>query len=210
MNENLPIQVAIVEDEDEIRQTLALIIDGTNGFSCKHTFSDCESALKILPEAFVNVVLMDINLPGMSGIEGVKQLKPVLPEVDFMMLTINKEDEVIFDAISAGASGYLVKDTPPADLLRAITEVTQGGAPMSTYIARRVVQSFHRTAASPLTERETEILRLLCDGLNYKTIAGQLFISANTVRVHIKNIYEKLHVSSRAQAVSTAINKKLI
>ncbi|MDN5200897.1 response regulator transcription factor [Fulvivirgaceae bacterium BMA10] len=204
------INVAIVEDDREIRQTLALIIDGTPGFSCKNTFEDCESAIETLPEIVPDVVLMDINLPGMTGIEGIRILKERLSHIDFIMLTIQEDDESIFDSLLAGATGYLTKDTPPADLLNAIREVYKGGSPMSTQIARKVVTSFKSDKKSPLTERETEILQRLCNGENYKVIADAIFVSGHTVRAHIKNIYEKLHVHSRAEAVKKAFKDKLI
>lgn len=205
------IHVAIVEDDDEIRQTLALIINGTPGYHCKHTFIDCESAIKELPNLYVNVILMDIELPGITGIEGIKKLKPDLPDTDFIMLTIKQDDESIFNSLCAGASGYLMKDTPPSELLKSISEVYQGGSPMSTNIARKVIQSFQQiTIPSPLSVRETEILQHLCDGLNYRSIAEKLFLSAHTVKSHIKNIYRKLHVNSRAEAVSKAIKDRLI
>ena len=204
------IHVAIVEDDPEIRQTLALIIDGTPGYWCKHTFEDCESAVAKLPGIYVNVVLMDIELPGISGIEGVRKLKPEMPETDFVMLTIKQDDESIFQSICAGASGYLVKDTPPSELLKSIQEVHEGGSPMSANIARRVIQSFHNLQKSPLSDRETEILRLLSEGMNYRSVAGQIFLSPHTVKTHIKNIYQKLHVNSRAEAVRKAIEDRLI
>ncbi|MEM8907363.1 MAG: response regulator transcription factor [Bacteroidota bacterium] len=204
------IHVAIVEDDDEIRQTLALIINGTPGYYCKHTFIDCESAIKELPNLYVNVVLMDIELPGITGIEGIRQLKPQLPNTDFIMLTIKQDDESIFTSLRVGASGYLAKDTPPTDLLKAIREVYEGGAPMSTRIAKKVILSFQNVAPSPLSDRETEILKLLCEGLNYRSIADQIFLSAHTVKSHIKNIYRKLHVHSRAEAVRKAIKDRLV
>lgn len=206
----IDIRVAIVEDDAEIRQTLGLIIDGTPGFQCSHQFPDGESALETLASAYVQVVLMDINLPGISGIDCVQQLKPKLPDLDFVMLTINQDDDSIFEALRAGASGYLLKDTPPAELLRSITEVVKGGAPMSTSIAMRIVKSFRQFQESPLSDRETEILKLLCNGQNYRSIAEQLFVSPHTVRTHIKNIYRKLHVNSRAEAVKKAIDDRLI
>ncbi|MEM7572897.1 MAG: response regulator transcription factor [Bacteroidota bacterium] len=204
------LHVAIVEDDDDIRQSLSLIINGTPGFYCKHTFIDAESAIKELPQLYAQVVLMDIELPGKNGIEAVRQLKPQLPDVDFLMLTVRADDESVFQSLRVGASGYLAKDTPPSELLRSIQDVHQGGAPMSSQIARRVVASFQRLKASPLSKRETEILRLLCDGLHYRAIADQLFLSAHTVKSHIKNIYSKLHVHSRAEAVKKAIGDKLI
>ena len=205
------IHVAIVEDDDEIRQTLALIINGTPGYHCKHTFIDCESAIKELPNLYVNVVLMDIELPGITGIEGIKILKPLIPNTDFIMLTIKQDDESVFNSLCAGASGYLMKNTPPSELLKSITEVHKGGSPMSTNIARKVILSFQNaTPPSPLSDRETEILQLLCSGMNYRSIAEQIFLSAHTVKSHIKNIYRKLHVNSRAEAVGKAIRDKLI
>ena len=204
------IHVAIAEDDHEIRQTLALIIDGTPGFSCKLTFEDGQAALEFLQKNYVDVVLMDIEMPRLNGIECVRKLKPEKPKVDFIMLTIRQDDESIFQSICAGASGYLMKDTPPAELLRSIREVREGGAPMSANIARRVIQSFHQLKKSPLTERETEILRLLSQGMNYRSAAEKLFLSPHTVKTHIKNIYEKLQVSSRAEAVRKAIEDRLI
>ncbi|MFQ5640613.1 MAG: response regulator [bacterium] len=204
------ITVAIVEDDREIRQLLTLIIDGSPGYECKQSFNDCETAISEIVANPPDVVLMDIDLPGMSGIEGVKRLKTELPDTDFIMLTIKEDDDSIFDSVCAGATGYLVKDMPPADLLQAIKEVYEGGAPMSANIARRVVTSFKKSTESPLTPRETEILQKLCDGDNYKTIAAALFISGDTVRAHIKNIYQKLHVSSRAEVVKKAIRDRLI
>jgi len=198
------ISVSIVEDNDEIRQTIALIIDGTPGFNCKHSFENAEAAVKEIPDLAVDVVLMDIDLPGISGISGMKKIKEKCPEIDFIMLTIHKDSDIVFRSLCAGASGYLVKETPPAELLRSIREVYNGGAPMSTSIARKIIDSFHRKVKSPLSERESEILQLLCDGLNYKAIAEDKFISPATVKTHIKNIYRKLEVNNRAEAVSKA------
>ncbi|MEM1356883.1 MAG: response regulator transcription factor [Bacteroidota bacterium] len=205
------LHVAIVEDDDEIRQTLSLIIRGTPGFHCAHVFVDAESALKELPNLYVNVVLMDIELPGMTGIEAIRRLAPQLTGVDFIMLTIRDDDDAVFNSLVAGASGYLLKDTPPSELLRHIKEVSTGGSPMSARIARRVVNSFKQTASpSPLSARETEILQLLCDGRNYRDIAETLFLSPHTIKTHIKNIYHKLQVHSRGEAVSKAIKEGLV
>lgn len=204
------IQVAIIEDDSEIRQTLALIIKGTPGFYCQNTFADAESAIDQIPNLVLDVVLADIDLPGVSGIEAVKKLKVQKPEIDFLMLTVQQDDESVFRSICAGASGYLIKDTPPSELLKSIQEVHNGGAPMSTNIARKVIQSFHKWQPSPLSDRETEILKLLSNGMNYRSIAAQLFLSPHTVKTHIKNIYGKLHVNSRAAAVKKAIEDGLI
>lgn len=207
---NQIIHVAIVEDDDEIRQTLALIINGTPGFYCKHTFTDAESAVVELPNLYAHVVLMDIELPGISGIEAIRKLKAKLPATDFLMLTVRADDESVFNSICAGASGYLMKDTPPSELLKSIEEVQKGGAPMSANIARKVIHSFHNFQPSPLSERETEILKKLSEGMNYRSIADEIFLSPHTVKTHIKNIYKKLHVNSRAEAVKKAIEDRLI
>ncbi|MEO0471559.1 MAG: response regulator transcription factor [Bacteroidota bacterium] len=204
------IHVAIVEDDHDIRQTLSLIIDGTPDFSCQHAFASCEAAIPEIVDFQPDVVLMDIDLPGMNGIEGVKKLKQKRPNLNILMLTVHADDQALFDSLCAGASGYLIKSTPPVAILRAIEEVHLGGAPMSMPIARRVLQSFHRNTESPLTDREQEILKLLCDGLNYKVIAEKLFVSGHTVRTHIKNIYQKLHVNSRAEAVKKAMKDGLV
>ncbi len=210
MNKTENISVAVVEDDAEIRQILSLIVDRSPGYSCKQSYNDCESAVEAMKKDPPDVVLMDIGLPRMSGIEGVRILKEELPETDFIMLTIQDDDDSVFNSLCAGATGYLLKDTPPAELLYSIREVRNGGSPMSSNIARKIISSFRRTAKSPLTSRESEILEKLCAGDNYKAISSALFISGNTVRAHIKSIYRKLHVSSRAQAVRTAFNNKLV
>lgn len=204
------IQVAIVEDDDEIRPLLEMLIDRSPGFSCKQTFRDCELAINSIIEHQPDVVLMDVELPGINGIEGIRYLNEHLPETDFIMLTIRDDDDTVLQSLAAGATGYLLKDTPPSKLLEGITEVYHGGSPMSPSIARKVAASFHKSSPTPLSERETEILTKLCDGLNYQVIADMLFISGHTVRVHIKNIYRKLHVNSRAEAVMKAVKNKLI
>lgn len=204
------ITVAIIEDDAQIRQLMTLIVDGSPGFQCRQSFGDCDSALPEIRGHPPDVVLMDINLPGMSGIEGVRILKADLPETDFIMLTIQEDEDSIFDSLCAGASGYLLKDTPPAELLEAICDVHNGGSPMSGAIARKVIASFRKPLESPLSPRETEVLERLCDGGNYRDIADALYISGDTVRAHIKNIYRKLHVNSRAEAVKKAIKDKLI
>jgi DNA-binding NarL/FixJ family response regulator len=209
MPENI-ISVAIIEDEDEIRELFEKIIDRSPGFSCKHVYKDCESALENLKINKPDVVLMDIQLPGMNGIEGIKNLKPELPETDFIMLTIRDEEEIVFQSLCAGATGYLLKETPPVKLLAAIKEVREGGSPMSPGIARKITLSFQPSGNNPLTQREQEVLSRLAEGENYSTISTKLFISGHTVRAHIKNIYQKLQVSNRAEAIFTAIKQKLI
>jgi len=204
------INVAIVEDDPEIRQLLSLIIGGSNGFKCTQAFPNCEDALKGIPENPADVVLMDIDLPKISGIEGVRILKEKFPETDFIMLTIHEDDDSVFNSLCAGATGYLLKDTPPAELLTSIKDVHDGGSPMSPEIARKITGSFRPKVKSPLTTRETEVLNKLCDGDNYKSIADSLYISGHTVRAHIKSIYKKLQVNSRGGAVKKAMDDKLL
>lgn len=206
---NETIHIAIVEDDNEIRQTLSLIIDGSRGFSCKYAFPDGESAIASIPTLPIDVVLMDINLPGKSGIDVTRQLKRECPELDFIMLTVLSDDDSIFESLCVGASGYLLKDTDPTDLLVHIKEVFDGGSPMSSQIARRIINSF-RIIDNPLSNRETEVLKMLSKGLNYKEVAEDIFLSPHTVKTHIKNIYSKLHVNSRAEAIYKAIKQKLI
>lgn len=204
------IKVNIVEDDNEIRQLLEIVIDRTPGFVCSDVFKDAESAMPTILATKPDVVLMDIELPGITGIECIKILKEKLPDTDFIMLTIHEDEEAIFNSLTAGATGYLLKDTPPSTLLAAIVEVYEGGSPSTPSIARKITQSFQANMQNPLSVRETEILEKLCSGEGYSSIAEQLFISGHTVRAHIKNIYKKLHVNSRAQAVKTAIKNNLI
>lgn len=205
------IYVSIVEDDTEVRETLAFIINSSEGFSCENTYADCESALVGIPQNLPDVVLMDIGLPGKSGIECIEILKRTIPDMDFIVLTIQEDDDSVFDSLNAGACGYLLKNTEPDRILQSIKEVVNGGSPMSSSIARKVVKSFHiNREDNLLTVRETEILKKLCEGQNYKVIAESLFVSGHTVRAHIKNIYSKLHVHSRGEAVKKAINEKLI
>lgn len=204
------ITVSIVEDDDDIRETLALLIDGSDGFRIASTFADCEAALARVAEDRPDVMLMDIGLPGMSGIEGTGRIKELLPDTDVVMLTIHRDDDLVFRALSAGATGYLLKDSRPDDILAAARDVRAGGAPMSSAIARRIVSSFRRAEESPLSGRETEVLAELCKGQSYRAIAGALFISEDTVHFHIKNIYRKLSVHSKAEAVAKALKDKLV
>jgi len=205
------ITVAIVEDIKEIREGLKILINLSNDFRCENVYSTAEQALKELPAAEPDVVLMDINLPGISGIECVKQLKPVCPDTQFIMSTVYEDDENIYESLKAGATGYLLKKTIPARILEAIMEVYQGGSPMSTQIARRVIASFQKEdnidASEILTAREKEILKNLSEGLRYKEIAFKLKISIETVRSHARRIYEKLHVQSRTEALNKVYGK---
>ncbi|HOK76904.1 MAG TPA: response regulator transcription factor [Verrucomicrobiota bacterium] len=202
----MSIRVAIVEDDCSVRENLALLIDGAPGFSCVVACVSAEEALKLLPEAAPDVVLMDIHLPGLSGIECVWRLRRLLPKTQVIMLTVEEDSEQVFESLKAGATGYLVKHVSPEEILEAIAEVHRGGAPMSSHIARRVVTAFQQHAPAnadeiQLTPRESDILHLLAKGDRSKEIADALQIAVGTVNTHIRHIYEKLHVRSRAEAV---------
>lgn len=204
--EDAMIKVAIIEDEDEVREGLGVLINGSEGFRCVSTYPNAEKALPDILKNEPDVVLMDINLPGMSGIECTRKLKARQPDLPIMVLTVYDDDEMIFESLKAGASGYLLKKTPPVKLLEAILELHSGGSPMSSRIARRVVQAFQAMGPSSketedLSKREHEVLSYLVKGYRYKEIADALFISIETVRTHLRNIYEKLHVRSRSEAV---------
>lgn len=208
-----PITVAIVEDKEPIRQSLAILIDGAEGFSCQATFENAEAALEYLPTHCVDVVLMDINLPGMNGIDCVRHLKTLCPQMQFMMCTMYDEDEMVFDALKAGANAYILKRSPPHKLLEAITELHEGGSPMSSTIARKIASSFHVSPTATremdvLTPREREILERLSKGHSHKEVANELFISPTTVRKHIFNIYEKLQVHSKVEAINKYLGRK--
>lgn len=211
------IKVAIIEDNETIREGLSALINGTEGYKCIAAFRDCETFLNKLNQLELDVVLMDIGLPGMSGIEGVQQAIMKNPDLNILMLTIYEDSEKVFDALCSGASGYLVKKTPPAKLLEAIKDAYEGGSPMSSGIARQVINAFKETKVKnsadedyKLSAREIEVLNLLADGYNYQEIAENMFISVDTVRHHIRNIYKKLHVHSQSEAVAKAIRKKII
>lgn len=211
------INVAIVEDNNTIREGLSALINGTEGYKCVGSFGDAESFLQKINSLNINVVLMDIGLPGMNGIDGVKNAIKNDPDLSILMLTVYEESEFVFDALCAGACGYLVKKTPPARLLDAIKDANDGGSPMSSRIARQVITAFKESQGITLkqkdfdlSEREVEVLNLLAEGYNYQEIAKDLFISVDTVRHHIRNIYRKLHVHSQSEAVAKAIRKKII
>ncbi len=206
------IKVSIVEDIKDIREGLAALINGSEGFSCISTYSNAEDALKNLTDNNTDVVLMDIGLPNMSGTECIKRLKQKNQNMVIVMLSVYEDDEHIFNSLLVGASGYLIKKTSPAKLLESITDVYNGGSPMSSQIARKVVSAFQATNKSSnemenLSQREQEILSYLAKGFRYKEIAEKLFISVETVRTHLRNIYEKLHVRSRTEAVLKYLNK---
>jgi DNA-binding NarL/FixJ family response regulator len=208
----MPIKVAIVEDNDKIREGLAVLIGGSPSFTCVGTYANAEDALEQLPRKNPDVVLMDIGLPKMSGIECVEKLRERAPGVQVMMLTVFEDDDRIFKSLSAGASGYMLKNTLPAELFEAIKEIYNGGSPMSNLIARKVVRTFQQMGKSSrelenLSDRETEILSYVAKGYQDKEIAEKLYLSVETVRKHLRNIYQKLHVRSRTEAVLKLLDK---
>jgi len=207
--------VAIVEDDDLVREGLRVLIDTSPGLRCAGAWPSVEEALEALPRDVPDVLLMDIALPGVSGVEGVRLVRARHPSVEILMLTVLAERGPVFESICNGACGYLLKDTPPARLLEAVREAKEGGAPMSPEIARKVVELFRRTPPPPveetrLTPQETRLLGLLAEGHSYRAAAGSLSVSVNTVRNYIRSVYEKLHVHSSSEAVSKALRLGLI
>lgn len=201
------ITVSIVDDEKELRQSIMAFVNGSTGFKCLSAYGSAEAALEALPADRPDVVLMDINLGGMSGIQCVEKLKAAHPEVQVLMLTVYEDTDQIFNALAAGANGYLLKRSSPTKLLQAIREVHAGGAPMSSSIARKVVASFLKSGSSGkpqthLSPREEAVLDCLAKGLTYKQIADKLDISIDTIRTYLRRIYEKFHVQSRTEAVA--------
>ncbi len=206
------VRIVIVEDNRTIREGLTVLINGTEGLRCVAAYRDCEKMLNRLVQDQPDLILMDIGLPGMSGIEGVKWVKEKRPQTQVVMLTVYEDDESIFKALCNGAIGYLLKKTPPAQLLESIRSAYEGGSPMSSQIARKVVNFFQRFAPleneqPTLSKRELEILDGLSRGNSYKMLADSLCISMDTVRYHIRNIYRKLHVHSQSEAVAKALRK---
>lgn len=202
----MPITICIVEDDAGLRESIAGFIGGTAGFECLGTFASGEEACKAIPGLQPVVVLMDINLPGMNGIQCVKKLKEKMPGLQAMMLTVYENSDRIFEALAAGACGYLLKSTPPEKLVEAIEDICHGGSPMTSNIARKVVQAFQPAArtqplSAQLAPREQEVLNLLSKGCAYKQIASELDLSMGTIRTYIRRIYEKLHVNCRTDAV---------
>jgi DNA-binding NarL/FixJ family response regulator len=204
---NQMISVSIVDDEKKLCKSIATFLNGSAGFRCLSIYGSAEAALLHLPTDNPDVALMDINMPGMDGIECVRRLKTLAPQMQIMMLTVYEDAEQIFKALAAGATGYLLKRLEPGELLQAIRDVHAGGSPMSNSIARKVVASFQAAhlageEQNPLSQREQSVLDCLAEGLAYKQIADQLGISINTIRTHLRHIYEKLHVQSRTEAVA--------
>jgi len=209
------IRVVIVEDDRATREGLRLLIDGTPGYHCVATFRSVEETLHTIAQHVPDVLLLDIHLPGMLGSDGVRLLKEKCPAIEILMLTIYAEQDLVFESICNGAGGYLLKKTPPAKLLEAISEAFHGGSPMSPEIARKVVTLFQKTGPpekldEELTPQEVRLLKLLSQGYSYQGTADRLHISVNTVRDYIRSIYDKLHVHSKSEAVSKALRSRLI
>jgi len=209
------IRVAIVEDDGATREGLGLIVKSTPGYDCVGTYPSVEEALRMPADATPDVLLLDINLPGMPGSEGVKLFLSKYPALRILMLTIYAEQEKIFESICNGACGYVLKKTPPLRLLEYVREAFDGGSPMSPEIAQKVIAVFRQIAPPvrsdyQLSPQETRLLKLLAEGHSYQSAAGQLNISVNTVRNHIRSIYEKLHVKSKSEAVSKALRQRII
>ena len=202
--------VSIVEDDRDISSSLAKLINNTNAFTCIHQYHDCQTGVEGIVNDPPDIVLMDIGLPDRSGIEAIGQIRAKLPELNIIVLTAHENDDYVFNALCAGASGYIIKEASMERIIGAMQEVLDGGAPMSTQIARMVVQSFQRKTTTLISEREKEVLNELCQGKSYKMIADTLFISEETVRRHLKNIYKKLHVGSKSEAVAKAIKERLV
>jgi len=210
------LRVTIFEDNRNLREGLSRLIDGSEGFTCSGAFANCLNIVKDIEETSPDVILMDIEMPGISGIEAVKLAKEKFPDVKILMETIFDDNDKIFNSICNGAEGYILKNTPPAMMLAAIKEIYEGGAPMTPSIASKVLKMFKNKPAENiseefnLTEREKEILKCLVEGMSYKLIADTCFISIDTVSGHIKNIYKKLQVHSKSEAVVKAIKGKIV
>ena len=208
------VKVAIVEDQRKFREALIAMIDGTEGFCCTGGFRSMEEALARIARDLPDVALVDIGLPGMSGIEGIQVLKERYPQLILLVHTVYDDDERIFDALCAGASGYLLKRTPPARLLESLVEAASGGAPLTPEVASRVVRLFRQyrppERSYELTPHEVRLLRLLMEGHNYKTAAEELKVTTHTISFHLQRIYEKLHVHSKTEAVAKALRHRLL
>ena len=213
--DNEEIQVTLIEDERDVREGLTVLINGSPGFRCIASFRTMEDALHSIGDRIPHVVLTDIGLPGMSGIEGTRVLKERYPNLPVVALTVYDDDEDVFAALCAGASGYLLKNTTPVRLLESLKEVASGGAPMSPTVAHRVIRLFRQfrppeTANHDLTGQETQLLKLIVDGHTYKTAAAKLGITVRTVSFHLQNVYQKLQVHSKTEAVARALREHLV
>jgi len=204
------IQIVVIEDDEIIREGYALLISRTEGYSVVNSYASFDEAAKTIADDFPDVILLDIELPGTNGIQAIPKLKKIVPHAYILILTVYESEKTIFEALASGASGYLTKNTPASKIVESIREVKEGGGPMSVNIARMVIRSFQKNQESPLSKRETQILEQVAEGKSRSQIAKDLFIDLETVRSHIKNIYLKLDVNSRADAIKTAKENKLI
>ena len=203
-------RVMIVEDDQEIRNSFNLIVNSSQRFVVVGAYGNCEDAINNLNKEKPEIVLMDIELPGMNGIKGTHIIKEKSPSTEVVMVTVYEDSELVFEALKAGASGYITKSANYMELLSALEEIIRGGAPMSSRIARMVIDNYHINPNSPLTKRETTILQLISEGKTYTQISEELFISKETAKTHIKNIYSKLQVNSKSEAIAKANVDKLI
>lgn len=202
--------IIIIEDNLDVREGFKMLINSTSNYVVTDVFEKCELAFNRIKANPPAIILMDIDLPGMSGIEGTRKIKALHPQIEIIIITVFENSNRVFEALCAGATGYLTKNSPHIQLLSALDEVLAGGSPMSANIARMVASSFHKNLKSPLSDREHEVLTLLSDGKSYKSISELLFISLATVKFHIKNIYIKLQVTSKEDAISAARDKRFI
>ena len=209
MSENVT-KICIVEDNEVVKDGFALLINSVDEFEVVNTHTSCEDALKHLSADNPDVILMDLELPGMHGIQGIEKIKKLMPEVSMIVITVHENSDLVFKALCAGACGYITKNTEYSRLIDSIKEAINGGAPMSSNIARMVVESFQKNQDTPLSARETQVLELLAKGKSYTVIAKDLFIHKETVKSHIKNIYFKLQVHSKAEAIEVALKQKFI
>jgi DNA-binding NarL/FixJ family response regulator len=210
MSTKIPKRITIVEDDSIIRNAFVTLIKQNKNYNVVNAYGDAESAIKNLKTDEPDICLMDIELPGMNGIVAISKIKAILPKTHVVVVTVYENDELVFKALCEGAAGYLTKNMPSSKLMDSLLELENGGAPMSTNIARMVVSSFHRNRQSPLSNRELEVLELLASGKSYSTIADQLFVDKETVKSHIKNIYLKLEVHSKAEAIEKAKKSRYI
>ncbi|MFY7652563.1 MAG: response regulator [Chitinophagaceae bacterium] len=209
------IQLLIYEDNPQLREGLTMLIDGSDGFRVLAAYKNCDNVVDEVTAWKPDVVLMDIDMPGTNGINGLQQIRAVNDEVKIVMLTVFDDNKNVFDAIKSGANGYILKKTPPAKLLEYIMEAASGGAPMTSSVATQVLKMFSQINSPKsedyqLSDREKEVLQFLVDGYSYKMIASEMFIAIDTVRSHIKKIYEKLHVNSKSEAVAKAFKNKIV
>ena len=203
-------KIVIIEDNEPLNDVFCEVINSTDDFKVVGSYLDCENALEFLKDDAPDIVMMDIELPGMNGIQGTKEIKKIIPKTIVIMVTVFENSKTVFDALCAGASGYLTKNASSEKLINALQEALEGGAPMSINIAKMVVQSFQKAPETILTERETQVLTMLSQGSSYKSIALALYISLNTIKYHIKNIYDKLQVHNKEDAIKEASQRKLI